>query len=251
MTTSTRRPHRGRGARHTSAVAFALALALGSAGCAGGWRAPSSAVASTAQSSASTTGRSSTTGPPSPGRAAADQAAQADQPAATAGTAATDRLGPIPAPRSVAPAVAEGLRPTRISVPAIGVDSSLADLGIAPNGTMEVPKDWGQAGWLDTSPAPGQQGPAIVAGHVDSTNGPAVFFRLRQLVVGDEIVITRRNGSRVWFTVDGVQTYLKAAFPTAETYGPVPGPALRLITCGGDFDRAEGRYRANVVVFAS
>lgn len=157
----------------------------------------------------------------------------------------------MPAPRGATGSVAEALRPERISVPAIGVDASLTDLGIAANGTIEVPKESRKAGWLDTSPAPGQQGPAVIAGHVDSTKGPAVFYRLSQLKAGDVIVVTRRNGSRVRFTVDGLQSYPKSSFPTEATYGPVPGPALRLITCGGSYVPSRGGYLDNVVVFAS
>ena len=143
------------------------------------------------------------------------------------------------------------LRPVRVQIPAIGVDSTLVDLGIGANKAIEVPADPARVGWLDTTPAPGQQGPAVLAGHVDSVTGPAVFFHLKQLKVGDAISVTRRDGTAVSFTVDGVQTYAKTAFPTQETYGPVPVPALRLITCGGSYIKSAGGYQDNVVVFAS
>lgn len=163
----------------------------------------------------------------------------------------TRSSGSVPAPKGVAPAVAKSLQPVHIAVPAIGVDASLTHLGIAKNGSIQVPPHPLQAGWLDTGPAPGQRGPAVIAGHVDSTRGPAVFYRLSELKPGDPIVITRRDGSTVRFTVDGLQVYPKNRFPTAATYGPVPGPALRLITCGGAYVPSRGGYLDNVVVFAS
>ncbi len=157
----------------------------------------------------------------------------------------------VPAPAGAAVPVANGRQPVRISIPAIGVDSKLTDLGIAANGTIEVPGVPARAGWLDSSPAPGQRGPAVIAGHVDSTSGPAVFYRLSSLKAGDRINVTRRDGRVVRFTVDGVGAYPKRKFPTRATYGPVPGPALRLITCGGSYVKSEGGYLDNVVVFAT
>ncbi len=91
----------------------------------------------------------------------------------------------------------------------------------------------------------------MIAGHVDSKSGPAVFYRLRDLKSGAKIIITTGSGKTVTFTVDGVAQYAKTKFPTAAVYGPVPGPVLRLITCGGAFDRTVGHYRDNLVVYAS
>ncbi|GAB3684530.1 hypothetical protein GCM10028814_23510 [Angustibacter aerolatus] len=139
----------------------------------------------------------------------------------------------------------------RVLVPRIGVDSRLVDLGIAKDGTIEVPTDYDRAGWLETGPVPGARGPAVIAGHVDSRSRPAVFYRLRELRIGDEVVVVRADGRKVRFTVDDVQQYPKNKFPTDEVYGPSPGPVLRLITCGGSFDRSVGHYRDNVVVYAS
>ena len=127
----------------------------------------------------------------------------------------------------------------------------MTDLGIAADGSIEVPDMADEAGWLNTTPAPGQQGPALIAGHVDSTTGPAVFYRLSSLGPGDEVEVVLKNGSTSRFTVDGVRTYSQDRFPTDEVYGPVPGPALRLVTCGGDYQAANGGYQSNVVVYAS
>jgi hypothetical protein len=185
-----------------------------------------------------------------------DAAASTAHPAATTQDAVASPSAPaagipIPGPGGVARAVPAGLRPVRIAVPSIGVDASLTRLGISGDGAIEVPGNPVQAGWLDTSPAPGQQGPSVIAGHVDSTTGPAVFYRLSDLKVGAAIEVTRANGSTVRFTVDGVKAYAKNAFPTRETYGPVPGAAVRLITCGGEYVKSRGGYLDNVVVFAS
>ncbi|MDQ2758657.1 MAG: class F sortase, partial [Actinomycetota bacterium] len=157
----------------------------------------------------------------------------------------------VPAGGAAAVGAPAALRPASLRIASIGVDTRLGELGVAADGSVEVPSDPSLAGWFDRGPAPGQQGPAVVLGHVDSTTGPAVFARLGQLRQGDPIVVTRRDGSLVTFTVDAVQTVAKNHFPTEETYGPVPGPALRLITCGGSYDHSRGGYQANVIVFAS
>ncbi len=157
----------------------------------------------------------------------------------------------IPAPQGTAAAVTEALRPARVALPSIQVDAPVGDLGIGGDHHVQVPAHPQDTGWLTTSPAPGQQGPAVILGHVDSTSGPAVFYGLRRLAVGDPVVVTRRDGSQVRFTVDGVRRFAKSDFPTQATYGPVPGPALRLITCDGPYDRSAGGYQDNLVVFAS
>lgn len=157
----------------------------------------------------------------------------------------------VPVPTSIAVRIPKAIRPVRLVIPAIGVSTSLVNLGIASDGTLDVPRNFQQAGWLATGPAPGQPGPAIIAGHVDSTTGPAVFWRLRDLRIGDAIQVQLADGTVVRFTVNLLQQYAKSRFPTAAVYGPAPGPVLRLITCGGSFDRAVGHYRDNVVVYAS
>jgi LPXTG-site transpeptidase (sortase) family protein len=139
--------------------------------------------------------------------------------------------------------------PTRVRVPRIGVDSSLVSLALDKAGKLEAPKVYDKAGWYSGGPAPGDVGPAVLAGHVDSKAGPAVFYRLHELKVGDKIEV-RRGRDTVTFTVTGVTKHPKDRFPTAAVYGPTPGPELRLVTCGGVFDRLRNSYRDNVVVFA-
>jgi hypothetical protein len=141
--------------------------------------------------------------------------------------------------------------PVRIDIPRIGVTSSLDRLGRAPDKTVEVPTRWEVAGWYAHGTRPGDPGSAVILGHVDSKRGPAVFFRLRELREGDEIEVGRADGSTVRFTVERVAQYPKQRFPTDEVYYPTLTPALRLVTCGGEFDAAVGHYRSNVIVFAT
>jgi sortase (surface protein transpeptidase) len=140
--------------------------------------------------------------------------------------------------------------PVRVQLPSVGVDSSLVRLGIDAAGALVPPADFGQAGWFAAGPAPGETGPAVIAGHVDSHTGPAVFFRLAELAVGDPVIVRRADGTTATFIVTAVDRYAKSDFPTADVYGPTPDPQLRLITCGGDFDRKRHSYTDNVVVSA-
>jgi len=145
-------------------------------------------------------------------------------------------------------------RPTTISVPAIGVRSVVNDVGLAPDGTMEVPvpgPEYDQAAWFDGSPTPGALGPAVVIGHVDSAkDGPSIFFKLGQVKPGQRIDVGRADGTKASFEVEAVKTYAKDAFPLETVYGNTDHAALRLITCGGSFDERRASYRDNVVVFA-
>jgi Sortase domain len=156
-------------------------------------------------------------------------------------------VGELPG-RVVAPGAVAA--PVRLVIPAIGVATPLVRLGLEADGAMAVPGDFGRAGWFTGGPVPGQVGPAVIAGHVDSRTGPAVFYRLRELRAGQAVLVERADGSRLRFVVERARSYPKAGFPTAAVFGPVPAAELRLITCGGDFDRARGSYRDNLVVFA-
>ena len=143
-----------------------------------------------------------------------------------------------------------GIDPERIVIPAIGVDADVIDLGLNNDGTMEVPTDFAQTGWFTPGVPPGRVGPAVIAGHVDSRSGPAVFFRLNELEVGDEIDVLSAEGEEVTFVVRSMEQHPKDAFPTEKVYSGTPGPELRLITCGGVFDQGERSYRDNVIVYA-
>lgn len=149
------------------------------------------------------------------------------------------------------PPAGQGPIPVRLRIPAISVDAAVTGLGLAADGTIQVPGDPHQAGWYTKGPAPGDDGPAVMLGHLDSATGPAVFARLARLRPGDRVVIARSDGSTVTFEVDGIATFSVDSFPTEQVYGASQVPVLRLITCGGTFDRNQGRYLSNVVVFAS
>ena len=141
--------------------------------------------------------------------------------------------------------------PVQLAIPRIHVASSLERLGRARDGTVEVPSRWEVPGWYALGPRPGDPGSAVILGHVDSKRGPAVFYRLRELRPGDEIRIARADGSSVRFVVERTAKYDKQRFPTDDVYYPALAPALRLVTCGGQFDHATGHYRSNVIVFAT
>lgn len=140
--------------------------------------------------------------------------------------------------------------PTRVSIPSIGVDSELIELGLNADNSMEVPSEGFPAGWFTGAPTPGELGPAIIAGHVDWTTGPAVFYDLHLLAVGDEITVDREDGARVIFEVMSVEQFSKEDFPTQRVYENLNYSGLRVITCGGKFDKATGHYVDNIVVFA-
>ena len=147
-------------------------------------------------------------------------------------------------PRKVAP-------PRWIRIPAIGVSAPVIPLGLNKDHTIEVPKDFSDTGWYRPGPDPGEQGPAVIVGHVDSQTGPAVFYRLRELKRGNRILIRRADGTTVRFRVNGLERWPKAEFPTRRVYGRTRGPVLRLVTCSGAFDSSSGHYVDNTIVFAS
>ncbi len=141
-------------------------------------------------------------------------------------------------------------RPVRLRIAAIGVDAPLIALGLDANRALEVPERFDVAGWWSGGYRPGEPGPAVIAGHVDSKTGPAIFYRLGKLRRGDAVTVERRDGSTVRFMVRAVGHYAKSAFPSKQVYGPTPRPTLRLITCSGDFDRSTGHYVDNTVIYA-
>lgn len=141
--------------------------------------------------------------------------------------------------------------PDRVRIPAIGVDAPLMGLALTRSGSLDVPPAGRKnlAGWYEAGTTPGETGTAIVAGHVDNAEGPAVFYDLGALRKGSAIEVDRRDGSVAVFTVDAVEVYDAKNFPDEKVYGAANRPELRVITCGGGYSRSTG-YRGNVVVFA-
>lgn len=189
-----------------------------------------------------------------PGMASDDGAS-----AASTTTSASAQPGVYPtdvAPADVSPTDAPPAQPmvksvpVRLQIPAIGVDSALTGLGLRSDGAMEVPSTGFPAGWYTGAPTPGELGPAVVVGHVDWAGSAGVFYRLRDLKANDEVAITRDDGSRAVFRVSTVKQYPKSKFPTGQVYDDIGFPGLRLVTCGGSFDRQARSYDDNIIAFA-
>lgn len=141
--------------------------------------------------------------------------------------------------------------PVSIDIPAINVDTSLSHLGLNADHTVQVPTNFAQPGWYDLGPTPGEVGSAVILGHVDSYKGEAIFFRLRDLVQGDQIKVVLADGIVTNFRVNSISSYPKVAFPSQLVYAPHGYSALQLVTCGGIFDRHTGSYLSNIVVYSS
>jgi hypothetical protein len=143
--------------------------------------------------------------------------------------------------------------PMRISIPAIDVAASVHAVGRAPDGTIATPSLnlKNEAGWYREGPSPGQYGPAIIVGHVDTKDKPAVFHRLRELVPGQRIEIVRRDRTVAVFEVGSVEQFGKQMLPAARVFQDFSRPGLRLITCGGNWIGGSTGYADNVIVFAS
>lgn len=153
-------------------------------------------------------------------------------------------LPPAPLDRSL---------PVALLIPALGVQSPVGEVGLTPDGQIEVPagEAYDHAAWYRYSPTPGEQGPAVIEGHLDTPEGdPSVFYGLALLVPGDDVEVVRADGKTLTFRITEVARYPKTEFPTEAVYGDLDHPGLRLLTCGGSLD-TDGNYQDNVVVFAT
>jgi LPXTG-site transpeptidase (sortase) family protein len=141
--------------------------------------------------------------------------------------------------------------PTRVAIPVIGVNAPVVTVGVQ-GGTVGAPplENRNLAGWFTGTVTPGEDGPALLDGHVDTTAGPSVFFGLKDLKAGDHVFVDRQDGSRITFRVTWIQVVSKAAFPWDAVLRTTPGPTLRLVTCGGPFNYATGHYTDNIIVYA-
>ncbi|MEU4347570.1 class F sortase [Streptomyces sp. NPDC023838] len=188
--------------------------------------------------------------PPQPTRAEAFTGVPSSAPAGGTGSPHA-RVGEARTGGALAGAALPPSEPVRIRIPAIRVDAPVMRLGLAPDGSLNVPPPGrgGSAGWYKDGTAPGADGTAVMAGHVDDARGPAVFYALGALKKGSHIEVARADRRTAVFTVDAVEVYPNDAFPDRRVYGPARRPELRVITCGGGFTEKSG-YRGNVVVFA-
>lgn len=188
--------------------------------------------------------------------------------AAGCGTATAPTAAPTPATAQAAhsvprqaiaraapstPSTPARIVPVSMRIPDIGVTSTLVQLGLNADGTVQVPpvNTPMQAGWYSDGFAPGQDGPAVLLGHVDGDRQAGIFFRLHELAKGAKVMVTRQDGSVLTFTVTRTQRVGKDAFPTDAVYGRTAGPELRLVTCGGAFDDTTHHYVDNVIVYAT
>lgn len=166
--------------------------------------------------------------------------------------AASVPTGPVitgPDLASEAPAQQSYGRPISVEIPAIAVAAQVVQVALRTDGSMDVP-DFGLAGWYGLGPRPGEPGPAVVVAHVDSQGGPDVFFRLKELQVGDTIIIRTDAATTHTFVVEHLEQAPKDQLPVDRIWGDTEDSVLRLITCGGSFDRSTGHYRDNVIVYA-
>lgn len=173
-----------------------------------------------------------------PGVPSSTASAPAPSASAPSGPASARPEAPVPGP------------PVSVRIPSLDLDEQLIDLGIADDGTLEVPENPERVGWFTGGGRPGGRGPTVVVGHVDSTEGPAVFARLPDLAPGDAISVTSADGSRVEYVVDEVEDVPQAPFPTEQVFGATSSDVLRLITCTGPYDQDVGRYTENRIVTA-
>ncbi len=141
--------------------------------------------------------------------------------------------------------------PVVLSIPKINLEATFEEpLGVLEDGSIQVPRGYDEVGWYKYGPTPGELGPAVILGHVDSFKGPAVFFSLGQLEIGDEISITRADGSAATFAVTELERNEQTSFPTEKVYGNLDHAGLRLVTCSGTFDKGQQRYSHNLIVYA-
>ena len=141
--------------------------------------------------------------------------------------------------------------PVGIRIPSVDIEAEFEEpLGLQSDGEIEVPDSFKTVGWYKYGPTPGELGPSVVLGHVDSKAGAEVFYNLRNMEVGDEIFIEREDGTVAVFEVTELEQHPQDDFPTEEVYGDLNYPGLRLITCSGVYDQGEARYTHNLIVYA-
>lgn len=187
--------------------------------------------------------------PAMPGTVPGTHAAPDTGPQAQQQEQAPREAAPVPWTPGVWQPPPPDLEPAGMWIPEIDVAAPTHRLGLNDDGTLQVPGDWDAAGWYEGRSRPGEPGPAVVAGHVDSRSGPAVFHRLGELSRGDLVHMVYEDGLVETFVVTGSERHPKDAFPTDRVYGPTEAPTLRLITCAGEFDRGAGSYEENLIVY--
>lgn len=231
----------GRRGALTAAAAGLAALGVGSIG----WAATHQPAPPPAPSSVTVAGAPSATATSRPTPSSSPSALPSSDNASERVVAAPSRKGPVAAP------ALPTSKPVRIVIPKMHLDKPLVGEGLEASGELKAPSEPGQVGWYTGAPTPGSMGPAVIEGHVTWNGDPAAFYQLGKLVPGDTVEVTRADGKVAVFTVTGGKVYSKDQFPTADVYGNLDYAGLRLITCGGTYDKANHRYLGNLVVFAT
>lgn len=149
----------------------------------------------------------------------------------------------------VKPENSQGVVPVRLVIPSIGVDAPIEPEGYTETGAMDVPDSVSKVGWFEPGTNPGARGNAVIAGHVDGSNGPAVFYHLKELKAGDQLFVHGKDGSKLSFTVEKIAAYPLNEAPMRELFGPANQHALNLITCTGPYDETTGEYTERLAVF--
>ncbi|GEB55313.1 hypothetical protein GCM10017674_53160 [Streptomyces gardneri] len=182
--------------------------------------------------------------------AAAAESGRASAPAQSSRPGASRHASPSAVP-AAGPAMPRSA-PVRLKIPKLGVDAPFIDLKIGPSGALDPPPadNTNLVGWQASGISPGERGTSIIAGHLDTATGPAVFARLNELEAGDTFEVTRADGTTAAFLIDSVEDFHKDDFPDQRVYGDTPDALVRLITCAGTYDRKAKDYTENLVVFA-
>lgn len=148
--------------------------------------------------------------------------------------------------------LASSSEPVSLEIPSINLTAQFENpLGLAPDGSVMVPESFETVGWYKYGPTPGERGPAVIIGHVDSYEGPAVFYSLGQVAVGGVVLVTREDGSTVTFSITGYERVPQDEFPSEKVYGNLPNAGIRLVTCTGTYDREVKRYTHNLIVYGT
>lgn len=191
-------------------------------------------------------------GSPAPAASAQSSPTGSPTPASSPSVAPSATPVPIDLSNRVEPTVTRPAQaaPTLLTVDSVGISTELETLGLLSDGSLATPDNTDLAGWYGGGVKPGAVGPAIIAGHVSWNGTPSVFFKLSEIVVGDQVTVAQADGKEVNFKVTRVEQYPKDEFPTLKVYGNTATPQLRLITCGGDFDTSSGHFYDNIVVYA-
>lgn len=182
--------------------------------------------------------------------AGSDPASTTGTPGPSSSSSTTPPAGATAVAAVTAATAVRPAQPITLSIPSIDVAARIIRLGQHEDGTVEVPGDPAEAGWFRLGPPPGAAGSSVILGHVDSTSGPAVFYRLKELHPGDRIEVRLDDGTTARFRVHSVQTYANADFPAKKVYGRQGRSQLNLVTCGGAYDSSRGGYQSNVVVYS-